>query len=118
MTEDVSDRLFAERVLARLPASPPSPRLEAALLAAYDTWLAERPRGRWTAFAAGVRGFSQTVWPGAPVWAPATAFAVSLLIGATIGASLPVVSGMATQGFSLEQPQNFSLLTDAGPEDL
>lgn len=118
MTEDVSDRLFAERALARLPVDPPSPRLEAALLAAYDAWQAERAKGPWAALRAGLCDFSQTIWPGAPVWAPAAALATSLLVGAMLGASLPALSEREPSGFSLEQPQNFSLLGDAPQEDL
>ena len=118
MTEDASDRQFAERALARLPADTLSPRLEAALLAAYDAWQAEQARGPWAAFKAALRDFSQTVWPGAPAWAPAAALAASLLVGAMLGASLPAVSEMEPQGFSLEHTQNFSLFADAMQEDL
>ena len=120
MTENVSDQLFTERALAQLAQSelgdPPSPRLEAVLLAAYDAWRAERARGPWAAFKASLREFSQTVWPGAPTWAPAAALAASLLVGAMLGASLPAAGELVPQGFSLEDTQNFSLLADA--EDL
>ena len=118
MSEDISDRQFAERALARLPADLPSPRLEAALLAAYDAWRAERARGPWAALKAGLRQFGQTIWPGAPLWAPAAAFAASLLVGVLLGVSLPRVNEMEPQGFSLERTQNFSLLADAQQEDL
>jgi hypothetical protein len=118
MTEDNSDRQFAERALALLPADTPSPRLEAALLAAYDAWQAERARGPWTAFKAGLRDFCHTIWPDAPAWAPAAALAASLLVGAMLGASLPPVGDMEPQGFSLEHTQNFSLAADTMQEDL
>src|SRR5215475_7141624 len=103
MTSEDSDRLFAERALARLPVDPPSPRLEAALLAAYDSWQAERTKGPWAAVKAGLGGFAATIWPGAPLWAPVAAFAASLVVGAMLGASLPASSEMEPQGFSLEQ---------------
>jgi hypothetical protein len=118
MTEDISDRQFAERALAQLPADRPSPRLEAALLAAYDAWQAERARGPWAAFKAALRNFGQTVWPGAPAWAPAAALAASLVVGAMLGASLSAVNEAEPQGFSLEHTQNFSLAADAMQEDL
>lgn len=118
MTEDVSDRLFVERTLARLQATAPSPGLEAALLAAYDAWRAERARGPWAAFQAGLHDFCQTIWPGAPLWAPAMAFAASLLVGVLLGNFLSAVNETEPQNFSLEHTQNFSLLTDAMQEDL
>ena len=119
MSDDISDRQFADRALARLPADPLSPRLEAALLAAYDAWRMERARGPWAALKASVREFGQTIWPGAPLWAPAAVFAASLLIGAMIGEFLPAASEFEPQAFSLEHAQNFSLLaSDAAQEDL
>lgn len=119
MTDDISDRAFADRALRRLPAAAPSPKLEAALLAAYDAWNAERPRGRWAAWKAGLQGFSETIWPGAPLWAPVSALTVALLVGAGLGAALPTMADAEPAGFSLEQPVSFSLLApDTMQEDL
>jgi hypothetical protein len=118
MTNDISDRAFAEHAFRRLPAVTPSPGLEAALLVAYDAWNAERPRGRWAAWKAGLHGFCETVWPGAPLWAPVSALAVALLVGAGIGAALPSADAEPTV-FSLEQPASFNLLpSDTTQEDL
>ena len=69
MTDESSDRIFADRALNRLPVEVPSPGFETALLAAYDAWNAGRPQGRWAAFRAGLRQFSESIWPGAPAWA-------------------------------------------------
>lgn len=119
MTDDISDRVFAERALRRLPAAAPSPGLETALLAAYDAWNAERPRGRWAAWKAGLHGFCETIWPGAPLWAPVSALAVALLVGAGLGAALPAMADAEPMGFSLEQPASFNLLaSDVTQEDL
>lgn len=119
MTQEGSDRLFAERIFTRLPAETLPPRLEAALLAGYEAWRAERARGSLAAILAGLRNFSQAIWPGAPLWAPAAAFAASLLVGATIGAGLPAANEFEPQTFSLEHTQNFSLLaSDPAQEDL
>jgi hypothetical protein len=119
MTEDVSDRQFAERALAWLPATTPSPGLEAALLAAYDAWQEERAKGPWAGLKAGLTRFSRTIWPGAPVWAPMAAFAASLMVGAMLGAALPAASDLEPPGFSLEHTQSFSLLSpDPVQEDL
>ena len=118
MREEDTDRKFAERVLARLPADPLPPRVERALLAGYDAWLAERDKGPWGAFQAGLQRLVQTIWPGAPLWAPAAAFAASLLVGAMIGTFLPAMSEMEPPGFSLEHTANFSLMAfDALQED-
>jgi hypothetical protein len=119
MTDDISDRAFADRTFRHLPAVTPSPGLEAALLAAYDAWNAERPRGWWAARKAGLSGFCETVWPGAPLWAPVSALAVALLVGAGIGAALPATADAEPTGFSLEQPASFTLVaSDTTQEDL
>ena len=118
MTGEISDQRFAERALARLPAATPSAGLEAALLAAYDAWQRERAQGPWSAFKAGLGRFSQTIWPDAPLWAPAAALAASLLVGATLGAFLPAMRDMEPSSFSLDHTQRFSLLApDAAQED-
>ena len=74
---DQSDADFTSRALARLPASASSPGFEAALLAGYEDWRGCRSAGFPAAIKAAVRGFANLVWPGAPVWAPASAFAVA-----------------------------------------
>ena len=117
MTGEISDRRFAEQALAKLPAVTPSSGLEAALLAAYDAWQRERVQGPWAAFKAGLGRFSQTIWPGAPLWAPAAAFAASLLVGATLGAFLPAVREMEPASFSLDHTQSFSLLAPSAMQE-
>jgi preprotein translocase subunit Sec61beta len=120
MTDDFSDQAFADRAVKRLPLAAPSPELEAALLAAYDAWNAERRNGSRAAWKAGLRRFSETIWPGAPVWAPASALAAALLVGAGLGAALPaMMNGEPPPGFSLERTASFSLLSpDLPQEDL
>jgi hypothetical protein len=109
MTDESSDRTFADRALKRLAAKVPPPGFEAALLGAYDAWTARRPQGRWAAFGAGLRQFSESIWPGAPAWAPASAFAFALLLGAGLGVTLPSILADEQPAFSLEQPAAFSL---------
>jgi len=109
MTDESSDRIFTDRAFTRLPAEVPSPGFEAALLAAYDAWNARRPAGRWAALGAALCQFSESIWPGAPVWAPASAFVFALLVGAGLGVSLPSILQDEQPAFSLEQPTNFSL---------
>src|ERR1700749_3218978 len=113
MTDDISDR-----ALRCFAANKPSPKLESALLAAYDAWNAERPQGRWAAWKAGMHGFCETVWPGAPLWAPVSALAVALLVGAGIGAALPAAADAEPMVFSLEKTASFNLLpSDTTQED-
>jgi hypothetical protein len=109
MTDESSDRIFADRALKRLPAETLPPGFEAALLAAYDAWNAGRPQGRWAAFRAGLDQFSDSIWPGAPTWAPASAFTFALLLGAGLGVTLPSILADEQPAFSLEQPAAFSL---------
>ncbi len=77
-TEDL-DRLFAQ---APAPAVPRA--LERRILADFDRLVA-----RWT-FAKALRGVLDLVWPGAPVWQPACAFALSLMIGLGVAAFAPL----------------------------
>ena len=119
MTDESSDRIFANRALSRLPAEVPPPGFQAALLTSYDAWNARRPEGRWAALSAGLRQFSNSIWPGAPLWVPASAFACALVLGAGLGAALPPTVNDGQRGFSLEQPANFSLnAVDAAQEDM
>jgi len=114
MTSENSEGDFVDRALRRLPQPVLSSGFEAALMAGYDAWNAERKKGAWGA--AGLRSFSQTIWPGAPLWVPASALAAALLVGAGLGAALPVASEQS--GFSLEQPGSFTLFaSDITPEE-
>jgi len=118
MTSENSDRDFVDRALRRLPPPASSSSFEAALMAGYDAWNGEREKGAWAAFKAGLRGFSEVIWPGAPVWVPASALAAALLVGAGIGAALPAAGTVEQSGFSLEQPESFTLFaSDVTPEE-
>ena len=117
MTGDISDKVFAQQVIARLPPAAPSPGFEAALLAAYDAWNDARANGAGAAWKAGLRRFSEIVWPGAPLWAPASVLAAALLMGASLGALLPAAANGEPAGFSLEQPGSFSLLSSDLPQE-
>jgi hypothetical protein len=117
MTGNLSDRDFAERAVKRLgqPSAPAG--LEAVLLAAYDKWNASRGRGFWSGWKSALEVAFDIIWPGAPLWAPASALAVALLVGASLGALLPAMLAQDQQSFSLEQPPSFSLLSsDTAPE--
>ncbi|MEO7054956.1 MAG: hypothetical protein ABI191_08265 [Rhizomicrobium sp.] len=117
MTDKRSDRDFADNAFGHLPRTASSPAFEAALLAAYDAWSAERAKGFWAAWNAGLRRFFEAVWPGAPLWAPASALVAALLVGAGLGATLPAVTPAEQPGFSLEQPESFNLFASEGTQE-
>ncbi len=77
-TEDL-DRLFALVPVPEVPAA-----LERRILADFDSIAA-----RWT-LAKALRRAADLVWPGAPAWAPACAFALSLMIGLGVAAFAPL----------------------------
>ena len=97
---------FVKRALARLPEPAVPAGLNAGIMAAYDARPARR--GLWA-------GLCEIVWPGAPLWAPASAFGAALLLGVILGAVLPVMGNGGMMRFSLDRPASFSL--DTG-EDL
>lgn len=107
MKGENTDRDFVDRALQQLPPPAPSAGFEAALMAGYDAWNAERNNGTRVAIRAGLCGFSDMIWPGAPLWVPASALAAALLVGAGLGAALPAAAEQS--GFSLEQPGSFTL---------
>lgn len=117
MTDKRSDRDFADGALGHLPRTAPSPTFEAALLASYDAWNAERAKGFWAAWNAGLRRFLETIWPDAPLWAPASALVAALVIGAGVGAALPAITSTDEPGFSLEQPESFNLFASEGAQE-
>lgn len=73
------DRLLAA---AAAPAVPPA--LEQRILADFD-----RVQARWSA-ARLLRRVADAVWPDAPVWQPAGALALALLLGIGIAAVVPL----------------------------
>jgi hypothetical protein len=116
MSDEISDRDFADRVARHLPPTAMPPGFEAALLAAYDAWAEARPSGRWAAWRAGLRRLAELVWPGVPAWAPVAAFAAALLVGAGLGTALPLAADDDAV-FSLEQPAAFNLLSSDRPQE-
>ncbi len=80
--DNIGDEL--DRLLAAAPAAPPvPPELARRILADFDS-----VQRRWS-FGRLVRRAADAVWPGAPVWQPACAFTLSLLIGLGVAAFAP-----------------------------
>jgi hypothetical protein len=109
--EKLSDAEFAGRALRHLPRHTTSAGFEAALLAGYDGWRTNRPKGRLAALTGAVHGFADFVWPGAPTWAMAGALATSLVLGIVAGAFLPAMRERG-MNFSLDSTPGFTLLAD------
>ena len=111
MTGELSDRDFTDRAVKKLARASTPAGLQTALLAAYDGWNASRGGRLRSSWKTGVRFVVDIVWPGAPVWVPASALAAALLLGAGLGILLPAMMSRQPQAFSLEQPSSFSLLS-------
>ncbi|MGZ6021328.1 MAG: hypothetical protein ACXWLQ_01860 [Rhizomicrobium sp.] len=72
-----------DQSMATAVTAPVYPALAAKLLADFDR-VSQRPSLRQV-----VSAVAQIVWPGAPVWQPATAFGLALAIGIGIAALAP-----------------------------
>ena len=82
--ETAEDAARLDRLLARAgtPAVPAA--LERRILSDFD-----RINARWT-FAKFLRRAASSVWPDAPLWQPAAAFGLALLIGTSVAAFAPL----------------------------
>jgi hypothetical protein len=80
---------FADGVLKALPGVAVPPGLEARILADFDAVAAKRAPGSVSRF---LRRLRDAIWPGAPLWKPASILALSLLIGLTAGAFVPAAA--------------------------
>lgn len=92
-----ADALWLARMFKELPPVPVTPVLHSRVLASFDA-VTERRR---TGFRGFLRRLGETVWPGAPVWQPASVLAASLAVGITAGTFLPVEQALAD---GVEQP--------------
>ena len=85
----MDDTAFADAILKNLPAGAVPAALEARIMADFDRLAARR---RPSPLQALVARWSETLWPGAPVWQPASVLALSLIIGLAAGSFVPTVS--------------------------
>ena len=81
--EAADDAAFAQGALNALPSVAVPAALERRILADFDAVAARPPRARF------VGRLRDAVWPGAPVWKPASVLALSLVIGLAAGALVP-----------------------------
>jgi len=101
------DAVWMTERLKALPTVPVPSALQKSILASFDAVAARR---RSSVFAR----FRDVVWPGAPVWRPATALALSLVIGVAAGTLVPLEGAMAdnneqTVSVALDTPPAFDL---------
>ena len=73
-----------DTVLDSAPAATPSPELRARILSAFDR-VASQPSVRRL-----IDRIANIVWPGAPLWQPSAALAVSLVAGLLLGVVSPL----------------------------
>lgn len=115
--QNAEDAAFAARALAVFANEPAGAVLEARILADFDRLIVPRP-----SYAARVKralqGLGDTLWPGAPLWQPASVLALSLAAGLAAGLLLPSsaldggasdTTQVASQSVSLETPPAFDL---------
>lgn len=82
----MDDAAFANAILKSLPVTAVPDRLQARLLADFDRVVVRRKSGLARRLA---QRWGELLWPGAPVWQPVSALALSLVIGLTAGALVP-----------------------------
>lgn len=82
MSENRNDAQFTQEIFRALPTSAVPAALEARILADFDR-VAVRRRSGWFG------QIGERLWPGAPAWQPASALALSLVIGLVAGGFMP-----------------------------
>jgi len=92
MTKD-QDKEAVDRLLAQLVPPPPVPAaLERRVLADFD-----RIASRWTLTRLMDR-LAEALWPDAPLWQPACAFAAALVVGLGLAAFAPLDAPSPDEG--------------------
>jgi len=111
---EIDDAAFAAEVLGRVPTTAVPPALEARVLADFDRIAAVHRHGLVWRLAARWR---DRLWPGAPVWQPATLLAASLAVGLVAGALVPLTGLSGMTASSTEQTLS-AMDTTSSPLDV
>jgi len=101
--ESAQDAARLNRLLDAAPAPTVPAALERRIMADFD-----RVAARWT-FAKTLRRIADAVWPDAPVWQPACAFALALLIGTGVAAFAPLDLPQQDDAFALGGPPDIDI---------
>ncbi len=102
MSENRNDAQFTQEIFRALPTTAVPAGLEARILADFDR-VAVRRSGWFGRLGA-------QLWPGAPAWQPASALALSLVIGLVAGGFMP-----SPQAASTNSDQMVTAALDAAP---
>lgn len=95
------DGMWVDHALRELPSVPVPAALQARILADFDGAAARR----WS-----LRKAFDTVWPGVPLWRPATVLAAALVVGIAAGIYVPLEDGgEQTVSIALDAPPSFDL---------
>ena len=89
LSSELAAQAELDAALAALPAARVPDALRRKLIADFEKWAHKRSRSHSRRVAAVLADIREAVWPGAPWWKPACAFAVSLVIGLWAGLILP-----------------------------
>lgn len=95
-----TDAAFVDEMMASLPAAAVPSSLEVRILADFDRIAEAAKPGALLRWALRWR---DRVWPGVPVWQPASLLALSLAIGLVAGAMVPVSTLSTSSSTSMEQ---------------
>lgn len=96
------DEMWVGDALGELPGVAVTPALQARILADFDRVAARR----WS-----LRAMFDAVWPGVPVWRPATVLAAALVIGIAAGIYVPLEDSaeQTTSSIAFDAPPSFDL---------
>lgn len=101
MGEDrTGEAAFADAALRTLPGVAVPRELEDRILADFDRIARRRAPGALRRL---LDRWRDAVWPGAPLWKPASVLVLSLLIGLTTGALVPSVDLSSSSSSSSDQ---------------
>jgi hypothetical protein len=88
----LADASQLDLALDRLPTDEVPAGFGTRILSAYDGTIARRAGGPFGRIARAIGAIRDAIWPGAPLWQPASAFAVSLAAGVVLGLLVPSAS--------------------------
>lgn len=105
---DNADDMWVDGILKELPSVPVPAALQARILADFDA-----PVSAWRPARRGLFDrMSDLVWPGAPLWRPATALAAALALGLMVGNYVPLGD---TGGGAGSEQQTAAIALDGPP---
>jgi len=105
----LADAALVDETLDRLSTEEVPARLRARILAGYDEVATRHTGGAFGLIPRAIGRLRDAVWPGAPLWQPASAFAVSLAAGLVLGLLVP----SAVSAHNADPSDNLLVVTPA-----